>query len=1190
MLNFFLRIYDLFNQHKRLAMGLLIALLGLLILMVSSLRYNENIYDFLPMTGNEQKAIGLYQDISGGQRIFILFHAQANRPDRDDLLSQAVDTFAAKLQASSIGNLSPSFISQVDFSQVAGITDFIYQNIPLLLTDQDYQHLEQQLSTPAQYDQQLSADVEMMLMPATGFFTSNISNDPLNLFTPVMERLQQRQRQMPVEIDNGYLFTPDHQYALAMLTSPYGSMESASNARLVSIMDSIAQASMSEVKEVDIALTGSPVIAVDNATQIKTDSQRAISIAVTLILLLLVMAFRRVKNLLLIGASILFGWLFAMAFISLLPGDVSLIVIGIGSIIIGIAVNYPLHFVAHLDHGSTTREVLKEMIPPLLIGNITTVGAFAALLPLDAPALHDLGLFAAFMLIGTILFVLIFLPHLVRKNQKQRKERLLFGRLSAATPENHRWILSIIALITLVLGYFSLNTSFDTNMHHINYLTERQQQLFNTLSSSAGLNDTTNIYIVSEGKSWDEALHQRTAIEPFLDSLKCTNQLSNYTNTTNFIPAISEQKKRIERWNQFWKAHRQQTIALLHQKAPAHGFSEDAFQPFFEILSRNYQPQPFHHFDNLRNILLSSSFSQSNNCCNIVDVIQADSVDKQKLEAILNAQSETIYAFDFMGMNSSVANSLSNNFNYIGFACGLIVFIFLWLSFGRLELSLLAFLPMALGWIWILGIMDICNMQFNIVNVILATFIFGQGDDYTIFMTDGLINEFAYKKKLLPSYKNSIIISALIMFIGMGSLIIACHPALHSLAEVTIVGMLTVVLMAWIVPPLVFNWMVRNEHKPRLHPVTIGQILRAALFTTVYLLELLIGCIVGIIVKIIPFKKKLGEKIMHQLIYLMMQLNVRYMFGVKTIFHNPHNEQFLRGSMLISNHQSILDPIYMLAMSPKVLILISGKVWKNPIVHVLFRLAGFIPLEQPIETLKKDISNAINRGFNIVIFPEGKRNNDRITRFHKGSFNIAQEIGADILPVCIHGVDHVMPKGSAFAAPGQVDVAIGQRISAQQLSTLGNSQQAIANVYHHKFQEQYAKMKREIENTHYFHHYVIAKYTYKGVAIEKETRRLLNRYDDFSQFIDHYHSATVDNVVFIKNARNGQFSLIFALVHPEVEVYSFANQSDEVALLAAIEPMPKNLHAYLIQQFESKVSQYPQASIIDLENLLSANN
>ena len=291
-----------------------------------------------------------------------------------------------------------------------------------MLSDEDYRRMDSLLSVPDYVDRQLESDVQMIMMPATGFFTSSISSDPLALFSPVIERLRARQMSLPFELDNGYMFTPQKKYAIALLTSPYGAMESANNNRLVEYLDSVARQTELVTQDVEVAFTGAPVISVDNARRIKSDSKLAISIAITLILLLLVFSFRRVKNLLLIGFAILFGWLFAMGFIAALRSDVSLIVLGIGSIIIGIAVNYPLHFVAHTDHGGSIRQVLKEMVAPLLIGNITTVGAFAALIPLDAPALRDLGIFAAFMLIGTIIFVLVFLPHLVRQKEAAGKE------------------------------------------------------------------------------------------------------------------------------------------------------------------------------------------------------------------------------------------------------------------------------------------------------------------------------------------------------------------------------------------------------------------------------------------------------------------------------------------------------------------------------------------------------------------------------------------------------------------------------------------------------------------------------------------------------------------------------------------------------------------------------------------------
>lgn len=87
-------------------MGLLAVLTGILILMVASLKYNENIFDFLPMSGDEQKAITLYQDISGGQRIIAMFGMKDGEATDADRLTEAVDTFAAKLQQNRTESIS----------------------------------------------------------------------------------------------------------------------------------------------------------------------------------------------------------------------------------------------------------------------------------------------------------------------------------------------------------------------------------------------------------------------------------------------------------------------------------------------------------------------------------------------------------------------------------------------------------------------------------------------------------------------------------------------------------------------------------------------------------------------------------------------------------------------------------------------------------------------------------------------------------------------------------------------------------------------------------------------------------------------------------------------------------------------------------------------------------------------------
>lgn len=1140
-------------------MGLLFAVTCILLLLMTTIKYNENINDFIPLSGNEEKAISLYQDISGGKRIIVLFYAKDSTSTDKERLSEAVDTFAARLMQGNGRKHIHELTTQVDYEKISNITDFVYNNIPLLLCDSDYVAMERHLADSSYIDKQLASDVQMIMMPATGFFSTNVGNDPLGMFTPVMERLQSRQSSMAYDIDNGYIYTMNGRYAIAMMTTPYGAMESANNAKLADYVDSVATQTMQVMPDVVVDVTGAPIIAVGNAKQIKTDSILAIAISVTLILALLIFSFRSWKGLLLIGVSIVFGWLFAMGCMASVKGEVSLIVLGIGSIIIGIAVNYPLHFVAHTVHSGSLREVLKDMIAPLLIGNITTVGAFAALIPLDAPALHDLGLFAAFMLIGTILFVLIFLPHLVSKHGQTSKERLSFGKLATKSPDKQKWLMWAIAVITVVLGYFSLGSSFDSDMHHINYMSPKQSQLLNSLQASTGVNDTSRVYVVSEGKTWNEALANRASVGKTIDGLYHSDSIDSYTNITSFVCSTEEQQKRINTWNEFWNKHKETLMQQLSSVAPAYGFSSDAFDGFKNIVNATYTIQPISHFEPLTSTLLANSLSKKNGNCSVVDVLHVGKGDITDIKTRLNSAMDGHgYAFDFIGMNSAVANSLSNNFNYIGFACGFIVFAFLWISMGRLELSLLSFLPMAIGWIWILGIMQLFGMQFNIVNIILATFIFGQGDDYTIFMTEGLIDEYAYKKKVLPSYKNSIVISALIMFIGMGSLIVAKHPALYSLAEVTIVGMFTVVLMAWLVPPLIFGWMVKNGSKYRQVPLTIEQITRTVYSAIVYLFQLGYGCILGCLFTFIPCNKRRRELWFHKIIYKSLQIDINHIDGIKVVMKNDYHEEFNRGSIAICNHQSILDPIYLLALNPRILIIIGGRVWRNPIVHPMFKFARFINIGQPADKLNDEVRHAVADGYNVVFFPEAARSSSgNILRFHKGAFELAKKINADILPLFIHGAGDVMPKGSAFAARGQITVEIGKRINSADIFKLGDTSREIAHNIRQMYMEHYAKMKKEIETSHYFHHFVIYKYMYKGIAVERETKRLLNRYDDFSKWIA-VEKESKSAVIF--NSGKGQFALLYALVHTNTQVFSYAFDKDDAQLAACCTFLPQNLH------------------------------
>ena len=781
MKNLVLRIYDWMSGHRWWCLASLAVVTLLMVLSVTRLSYREDIRDFLPLDEKERAALNDYDRQAQTCLIVAIIEQRDSTVDDPDLLVEGVETFLDAIEG------LEGVTVQTDFSQMEEQQEEAYRQLPYLLEAADYQRMDSLLRQPEFMASRLQEAKERLLMPMGmgSMVEDEIIHDPLGLFSPVVSLMRDTAMLSRFDIYDGCLLTADHRRALVMLNSPYGGSETASNEQLLEVLkvkaDSILLPLTSHLSPLNIRFCGAPVVAVTNASQIKTDSLLSVCIAAVLILLLLWFFLRSLRHILLIALTIGWGWVFAIACLSWVHQEVSVIVIGISSIIVGIAVNYPLHLIAHLSHTSDVRQALQEIVKPLVVGNITTVGAFLALVPLRAAALRDLGLFSSFLLIGTILFTLIWLPQMVCYSRKEERGRRnedtpAADSVSDISPSSflfppsskkfHKVLPIILLLLTAFFGYHSLHTAFDADLTHINYMTPVQRA--------------------------DMALLQQL--------MPTDSQRQQELNRR--IPTTPEaQQQRLQLWQLWTSSHRDQLSLSLRDEATKAGFTPDSFDPFFALLiSRNEEggARP-----------LVACYRRDARMRNEKCLRQNQQQEYPPSSFLLPPSSNSSSLF------SSIASHLSDDFNYIGWACACIVFFFLWASFRSLPLALLSFLPMAVSWLWILGIMALLGIQFNIINIILSTFIFGQGDDYTIFMTEGTVYEYKHHRPMLASYRRAIMLSALIMFIGIGSLIIARHPALHSLAEVTIVGMFSVVLMAFVIPPMVFRLWLRFSKKIR---------------------------------------------------------------------------------------------------------------------------------------------------------------------------------------------------------------------------------------------------------------------------------------------------------------------------------------------------------------------------------------
>ena len=345
-------------------------------------------------------------------------------------------------------------------------------------------------------------------------------------------------------------------------------------------------------------------------------------------------------------------------------------------------------------------------------------------------------------------------------------------------------------------------------------MTEQQKADLALLSVSLNKDGETDlIYVVSEGKDLQEALSKNEKIMELVDYSENSEQSENsisISGPNGLLPSIEKQQQSLEKWTDFWQRHAD-IPQIINNEAKKVGFTENAFLTFTQNIDKQYVTKSTDEMEALTELCKTYTL-QHGTVTRVVNFLRVPVEESESLKQRLRqALPQDSFAFSIKDVGNNLVTALSDDFDYILYVCSIVVFFFLCISFGRLELSILAFLPLTVGWAWILGIMDLGGIKFNIVNIILATFIFGQGDDYTIFITEGLLYEYAYGKKMLKNYRNSVILSGILMFIGIGTLIFAKHPAMKSLAEVAIIGMATVVFMACYLPPIIFNWLTRKK-------------------------------------------------------------------------------------------------------------------------------------------------------------------------------------------------------------------------------------------------------------------------------------------------------------------------------------------------------------------------------------------
>ena len=1166
MTKFFLSVYDYFSQRKVVLFSILLSLVAIFIISAYNINFKEDISRFLPENEANKRVNNAYQYVSSQNTITVYCAAKTaslnGSESHSTLLAaqiNAIDALAERLHTS----LDSSYIKRVFYGvnpeEVRNVSSFIINNMPYFLDESDYNRMDT-LLTREKIARQLLVDRNILSSLASLVVRDNFLYDPLQMTSGLMLKIQDFSVGDQFQLYDDHLFN-DENKAVMLIECAVPVSETKANAIILDSLRALMAEVENEFEGISFDSFGAAEIALSNSGQIQKDTMYSMSFAVVIMFALLIYSFRSGRRILLIFSSVAFGGLFALAMLNFLSGDVSVIAVGISSIMFGIAINYPLHFMERHSHVYNSRTVIKDIIEPLTIGNITTVGAFMSLVFIGSDAMRDLGLFASLLLIGTIIFVLFFLPHFLKNNVSpvekydHTPDNSFLGKLTSRPFEKSGKLVLVIVLLTVFFSFFSGDTRFETEMQKINYMSESQKESFNKMMGLLNKNQHLMFY-VTEGPDLASALETNEKNMPAVYSLIDEGEVFRVSGVGGFYPSPVRQAEKLKMWEGFWHSRRDSVAAFVREESRKTGFREGAFQTFEDMMYKEWDVVDMAHFAPIRESLAKSYIIGDENKSVIVNMLYIDAAKAEELEEKLNTYSTSSIAFDAGSVTRRMITSLSENFNYVLYICGFIVFMFLVFSLGRLELSLIAFTPLALSWIWILGMMNLFDIRFNIVNIILATFIFGQGDDYTIFMTEGLMYEYKYRRKMLASYKKSIALSAIIMFVGMGMLIFAEHPALRSLAEVTIIGMFSVVVMAYILPSFLFRLLTMKKGRKRLIPVTLKNLSGMIYAFLFFLIGSMIITVAGWF--IFTFGKTTEKKKLryHKLLQKIAKFVIYRIPQVKTTFRNLSGEMFDKPGVIICNHQSHIDLMCIMMLTPKLIILTNDWVWNSPFYGRMIKYADYYPVSNGVENALDKLKVAVDRGYSIVIFPEGTRSADcSIKRFHRGAFYLAEHFNLDIIPVMIHGVGHILPKEEFMLRKGQIHIQVMPRITPDDSRFRKDYSPRSIDVRRY-YRDEYKKLSQEIETPDYYADLVLKNYIYKGPSIEREVRRSLKKNNNFKAEIA---SMPTEGEVTIQNTGYGEYALLLALTNKALKITAIEPDPDRLSIAENCVSVPENL-------------------------------
>lgn len=1089
MFNGFYYIFQQIQKYPKTALLTALLFLVVSVFAVRNMAFNEDINRIIPTNRQHDTSAALVGEMNFADKVAVIFKKKEKASDDD--LENAVQAFNDTLPA--LKHYYRSVQGTLDEDLFRNSFDFVYNHLPLYLNEADYQDIEKRLNRDS-IAVRTQRNYELLTEGTAGFMKEIVVRDPLQLSFLALQKMQQLQGGGDYKFENGYLYTQDGSKIMLFIDPVYGGSETKHNELFTEQLQLIRKAIEEAHPNVEVLYFGSPFIAVANAKQIKHDILTTVAISVSALMLLLVFYYRSLWVPVIVMIPTVFGGLFGLLCLYFLRTGISAISLSVAAILIGITIDYALHFLTHSKSSGDMKLLFKDVTRPLLMSSSTTAVAFLCLLFVHSEALVDLGIFASLSVVATSVFTLIILPHVYKGKTLEHNHAI--DRVARYPFEKNKVLLALSLLLIIISAFTYHRVVFDGDLSKINYMPEEQRMAEKELYSDHKVAKT--LFVAVYGKNQQEVLRWNDEVYARLTR---SDNVKNIQSVSVLVPSKEHQEAAVKRWSTFWDPQRIRTAKeAIEQESVAHGFNDHTHEPFYLAMEKEYGTVDL---DTLKrfNENISREFVHGKNRYIVSTVVTLNPEQRaafiQKFEEQLKGIPALI--IDRQALNEQYLGYLVKDFNSLVSYSFVAVFVILFIFYRRIELVLVAAIPIALTGFITAGLMGLLNIPFNIFSTIVCTLVFGHGIDFTIFMTSALQKQYTDGKDEMPLYRTSIILAVLTTILAIGALIFAKHPALKSIALIALVGVSVAVLVTFVLYPVLYRFLFFNRVRKGLSPVTLWLVVQSVLmFAYYFIASLVVSVFMRCFFWMLPLPKERKWLLFGRIMSAYMK-SVLYLKPTvdKRIFHK---ERFRKQSVIIANHTSFLDSLTMGMTKSEIVYIVNDWVYKSPVFGKAVKFLGFYPATRGVEKGLAPLETRLGTEFSVMIFPEGTRSRtSEIGRFHKGAFFMAEELQLPVQPVYIHGNADLLPKGDFIIYDTDCHVYVGEAIDLHD-ETFGTGYAERTKRISRHFREEYRNIRLKAEGPDYFRQKLLLNFLYKEHGILKTVK------EDFRKNKHLYHA------------------------------------------------------------------------------------